>query len=66
MIYIEGTNIFIHAKGDHIFCVTRSKPLFHSLVFGDLQQVCPESAMATCAVQFVETSVGDLKKPRMK
>lgn len=31
---IEGTNIFIHAKGDQIFCVTKSKSLFHSLVFG--------------------------------
>ena len=31
---IEGTNIFIHAKGDQFFFVTKSKPLFHSLVFG--------------------------------
>lgn len=31
---IEGTNIFINAKGDQTFCVTKSKPLFHSLVFG--------------------------------
>ena len=31
---IEGTNTFIHAKCDQIFCVTKSTSLFHSLVFG--------------------------------